>query len=100
MFILTSLLDTLFDITLSGRSSVLAIASTTRFELGRVGQSNRLYKTDCFFSNKMSNCVKISRIGNNNNTGLSLSYMYMIHCLPTVLKKILLTMKIMYTSHK
>lgn len=46
--LLTSLLATLLIMTLSGRSMVLAMVSTTSRAWRRVGQSNRLYITFCF----------------------------------------------------
>lgn len=63
MATLTSLLLTRFIITLSGRSMVLAIASTISLLLGLVGQSNRLYSTSCLrVINKSSYKHKIKTV--------------------------------------
>ena len=58
-----SLLLTLFIITLSGRSMVLAIAMMISLLSGFDGQSKMLYKTDCFLLQSMSNSSTRNTVG-------------------------------------
>ena len=60
---LTSLLETRFIMIRSGRSIVLATASTIRPALARVGQSNRLYSTVCLRVHSRSSCMGGAGVG-------------------------------------
>ncbi len=61
--LLTSLLATLFIMTFSGRSIVLATARTISLACCLVGQSNRLYRTVCFLVQRRSSSSARRTVG-------------------------------------